>query len=257
MKLQKIRYYLSSGFTLFKNLTNLQSLINLLIYKKAIITTRNGFSFEILTLLDLLIIKETIFDDCYQLIRRFAHRKLKIIVDIGAGFGDFSIMAAKIHKEAIVYAFEPNPKLYKLLINNIKRSGLLNIKTYPYAVGRDKELFLNTGTEYTQSSMYNSDSTKKIRVKSVTFDSISPGNSIDFLKMDCEGGEYEIIKSLSLYQIQRIKYLSMEYHNLYIPRVDEFVINRLRSHFKIKKLKDPYDKGYGLLFAQNIKYSSA
>ncbi len=257
MKFKKMRYYLTSGVILFKSIKNIYSLINLFFNKKALITFRNGFSFEIQTMLDVLIIKETIIDDCYQIKKCFGNKKPKIIVDIGAGFGDFSIMAASLYKEAYIYAFEPHPVLYGLLINNIKRSGLTNLKAYPYAVGNKDYLDLNVLAEHTQTSAFNKDTSSTFRVKSVGFNTIAPESKIDFLKMDCEGGEYEIIKSLTPTQKKRIMHISMEYHNLYIPHVDRFIKASLTPYFQIHRVDDPYDEGYGLLFAQNKKSRSA
>jgi hypothetical protein len=47
---------------------------------------------------------------------------------------------------------------------------------------------------------------------------------IDFLKIDCEGGEWDILSNLSDQELKRIKIISLEYHNQYIPNLDKKII---------------------------------
>jgi FkbM family methyltransferase len=57
---------------------------------------------------------------------------VKIFLDIGANYGTSSIHIAEESKNNLVYAFEPNPKLYQLLKE--KTSHLLNYTVIPKAV---------------------------------------------------------------------------------------------------------------------------
>ncbi len=136
----------------------------------------------------MLILKETIIDDFY-LLSECNYNSTRTIVDIGAGFGDFSIFAARMFPDATIYAFEPNPTLYKLLEENIKRNDTRNIVPSSYAVSNKKAIDLYFPSEPTQSTYSNITSSDcKIRVKGVPLSSLLIKQKIDFLKIDCEGG---------------------------------------------------------------------
>ena len=140
MNINKTFYYLKSLHTLIRNSKNVGSLLMALFHKNNTLFLKNGLQFKYRSLLDTLIIKETIYDDFYQL-----HKIInpKIIVDVGAGFGDFSLFAAHAFPDATIYAFEPNPTLFELLQGNIKSNGIRNIVAFSNAISNKKNITLN------------------------------------------------------------------------------------------------------------------
>ncbi|MBI83613.1 MAG: hypothetical protein CMJ81_10480 [Planctomycetaceae bacterium] len=171
------------------------------------------------------------------------------IVDIGAHQGFFAIYAAQ--KGATVHAYEPQEFLYKVLQYNFasnKENGQLpgvvrahnravwnaceeipiyipskwprrcaNASTSSDLVETD-ELFFKTG-EYTESS-----------VPAVSLDSIFEEGRIEtceFLKMDCEGSEFEILRVASDDTWRKIERLAMETHEGY---QEQTMLDLLRDH---------------------------
>lgn len=65
--IKKIPYYFRSMLIIISQIKNRTTLLNLWKKKKANVIFRNGFKFNILQPMDLLIIKETIFDNDYQI----------------------------------------------------------------------------------------------------------------------------------------------------------------------------------------------
>jgi FkbM family methyltransferase len=121
-----------------------------------------------------------------------------VIVDIGSNLGYYACIAAKLLKgTGRVYAFEPDPKNYDLLIKNTQLNGYTNVVAINKAVA-DKigmtSLFLNGHNLGGNSlSQHNVSSTSSvIEVETTTLDEFVSGTKllkIDLLKIDVEGAE--------------------------------------------------------------------
>jgi FkbM family methyltransferase len=62
-----------------------------------------------------------------------------VVVDVGAGIGYYSLIAAKlVGRNGIVYAFEPEPNSYELLCKNIEVNGYTNVIPIQKAVSDKK-----------------------------------------------------------------------------------------------------------------------
>ena len=62
-------------------------------------------------------------------------REGDVVVDLGANMGYFTLLAARlVGKEGKVYAFEPEPINYSLLVKNVELNGYDNVVTVPKAV---------------------------------------------------------------------------------------------------------------------------
>jgi len=143
-----------------------------------------------------------------------------IIIDIGAQIGVFSILAAKQAKNVQVYSYEPFEKSYALLIKNIALNRLQkNIHAYKIGIGKKKEmrkLYINPAnvgghTFYEKTKKY-------IKIKTLPLKDIFKKNNLahcDALKLDCEGAEYDIILNTPRKYLQKIKNISIEYHEYY------------------------------------------
>ena len=167
-----------------------------------------------------------------------------VVVDIGSNIGAFTVYAAKKAEKGKVYAYEPHPENFELLNKNITLNKLENTKTFRTAISRTKgkvNLAIghwSTGTH----GITNNPKSKTIKVDSIRLKDVFTENkleSIDFLKIDCEGGEYEILKSTSKKYLKRIKKISLEFHP---PKNKlERIKNKLeRVGFKVKTEKLPF-----------------
>jgi FkbM family methyltransferase len=129
-----------------------------------------------------------------------------IVFDVGAHFGFFSYYAVqKGANEA--YAFEPNPYVFEVLKKNAEMWSD-RIKPYPVALSSqngESDLFIADELGTISTMLKNRESTplklreytKSVKVKTMTIDNFVKEEKIDrvdFIKIDTEGFEKEIIK---------------------------------------------------------------
>lgn len=124
-----------------------------------------------------------------------------VVVDIGANVGYYSLLAAKVVEESgRVYAFEPSPRSFSVLVENIALNGYSNVipvaKAITDKVGTAK-LFVYGNPEYDNLSQPNS-RRKSVQVETETLDNFFAykGATIDVIKMDIEGGEMNALAGM-------------------------------------------------------------
>ena len=144
-----------------------------------------------------------------------------VVFDIGANVGVFSLYASLV-KGTKIFSFEPHPENFKKLRNNILNNKIKNIEYLNYALGIDNEdRFMIEGSIPGGHKVSNNNSTTVdigggIRVQAVKLESIMDKLKVDkinFLKLDCEGAEGEIIKSLGVTGLKKIDKIAVEFHN--------------------------------------------
>lgn len=111
-----------------------------------------------------------------------------VVVDAGANIGVFSIFAAQKHPDATIYAFEPTPSTFKKLQENTAKYS--NIKCFNYALGSTNKKVNIVDLGNFSGLNYIGDSGIPVEMK--TIDSLNI--QMDFLKMDTEGYEADILK---------------------------------------------------------------
>jgi len=133
-----------------------------------------------------------------------------IIFDIGANAGLLSVVFAKnCVPNGRVYAFEPDKENFDQLLKNIKINDFDNIKAFPIAIQNNhqaKQIKFNIrrvidgdGNENRGLSSLISFPTNKVSEKIVLASTIdceikkNKVKRIDFLKIDVEGAEYQVL----------------------------------------------------------------
>jgi FkbM family methyltransferase len=111
------------------------------------------------------------------------------VIDLGAGIGEFAVMASKcVGQRGKIIAIEPSPDDYKTLLENLRMNHCTNVFPINMAVS-DKQETINLsfkGKEFPSSA----DTLKNIiGISGINTD------SIDFMKMDIEGTERHVIPS--------------------------------------------------------------
>lgn len=152
----------------------------------------------------------------------FEFNKGDTIIDIGAHKGIFSCYASKRIGNGQVFAFEPANSNFKELVNHVSINHLKNVKTFNLAVSNKsgKNIFFvaNSPRYSGRHSLYKpAEEADKISVNTISLADIMKRNNlkkIDFLKMDCEGAEYNILLKANKKLLATIDKISMEYHNL-------------------------------------------
>jgi FkbM family methyltransferase len=123
-------------------------------------------------------------------------------VDIGAHVGYFTILAGKlVGPRGRVWAFEPHPRNFELLLTNLDRNGVGNAQCFQYAV-TDKtgqaELFAaqgNTGDHRLYASY--DEARRSVLVTAVALDDIDEiASPVDFVKLDVQGVEEAALRGM-------------------------------------------------------------
>lgn len=172
------------------------------------------------------VIPEAIYGDEYKT-KDITFSPGDVVVDIGANVGSVSIMLAKKFPFIKVYSYEAHPINYKNLLKNIEANDVKNIMAFNYAVYSDDGYLLemnlnidNTGASnsFVNVEMYpNLYKTEHshIEVPTISLDTIISSHDITkikFLKIDCEGAEFEIIENSKLIYTIPIEYIAAEIH---------------------------------------------
>lgn len=133
-------------------------------------------------------------------LKKIARTNPGIIIDAGANVGDYSILANQIMPACKIYAFEPVEATFQYLLSNIK--DLKNVVPIKKGLFKENcELAINLFASNEHSSIYDieglpigSDSQQKIElVRGDDFIKDNQIDSIDFLKLDVEGAEYDAL----------------------------------------------------------------
>jgi FkbM family methyltransferase len=251
------RYYLTSIPTLLLNIRERGKVLRIFTGRPVplptVITLNSGLKFTVRTAMDIWIIKETCLDQDYET-NGIPLQDGWTVVDIGAGLGDFTVYAAHKLPNSTVYAYEPFPESYALLLENLKLNNIDNVQTFAQAIGASEQsLYLNTQTgipvKHSTSAAAAADT---LAVEGVTLDAaFAHLDRCDFLKMDCEGAEYAILFNASADTLKKIRHLSMEYHETEHTHTE--LVEFLERHgFTVKVTANPAHDHIGFLYARRI-----
>jgi len=118
-----------------------------------------------------------------------------VLFDVGAHVGYFSRLAATANPDCHIHAFEPNPKLYPLLTQNLKDSGRAIAHQLAVARSSGRRKFYVAASSDLSSLVRNVG--EAIDVEATSLDDYCLAKAIpkvDLIKCDVEGGELEVIQ---------------------------------------------------------------
>jgi FkbM family methyltransferase len=145
----------------------------------------------------------------------------KVIFDIGANIGITAIYLSAIFPEAKIYAFEPMTENFEILEKNIE--NYKNIQAFNVGLGSKNgnfKIYLSNDSENYGGSSFYPDPTGNIlesyvncEIKNIN-DIINILNldSIDLIKIDTEGAEYDILTSIEEKFLTKTSWLAGELH---------------------------------------------
>ncbi|EKD80340.1 MAG: FkbM family methyltransferase [uncultured bacterium] len=143
-----------------------------------------------------------------------------VIVDAGAYIGDTVLYFKQQYPNARVVALEPYPHSFALLKMNVEENQLTGVELLQAALAPKKgEVTLHadisghdwfTTVSYLPNGWDKRQKTETVKVRGMTLSEVVSG-PIDLLKMDIEGMELPVLKSL-VGQLGRIKNIIAEVH---------------------------------------------
>jgi len=179
-------------------------------------------------------------------------------IDCGANIGSTALTLAKFYNKAKIFAIEPTFYAFNKLKKNIKLNPILKkrINIFNYFISNKKKKIENV---YSSWNFYNEKSKHKIHLgtlkkinkkKIISLDALIKKikKKIDFIKIDTDGHEYEILKSginsikkyKPIIHIEFAPYLHKEF-KYSSDKLIYFITKRLKYEFyneDLKKIKN-------------------
>jgi len=178
------------------------------------------------------------------------------IIDCGANIGLSVIYLKQMFPDARIIAFEPDEKNFNLLQENIKSFGYKNVQALKEAVWIENTTLQFAGEGSMSSRILgeipeNTISVKAIRLKDYL------DKPIDFLKIDIEGAEYQVIVDIAD-QLHHVNNLFLEYHGTFsqnneLNKILTLLVDKGFSYY-IKEATSVYDHPFDRLKKANINY---
>lgn len=179
------------------------------------------------------------------------------IIDVGAHAGFFSFYCRLLNKNVKIYAIEPELKNSEMLKRHINENQIEDIKVIEGALAAQtgKRILIlgkDSHNHRLSESKSNEEEFQMIHAYSFSdFCKTNKLNRISLLKMDIEGGEYEIFKSLSESDLNMVNFVILEYHGKEYVQIE----NKLRENgFGVQVFPSQFDKTMGFLFAKNKRF---
>jgi len=176
------------------------------------------------------------------------------IIDIGFNYGLFSMVSLKNNPKKII-AFEPNPKL---VLNYQKFFNHEKIELHQKAVSNKEGLVTfkennDPGMSTLLSDINTHNVNNTYEVELCNFYKFIQKNNIDYidyLKVDCEGSEYDIFESIpKKYLSTKIKKIALEFHHKFEDEKVQNLYNKiLDCGFETKVVHD--GSSLGMIYAK-------
>ena len=165
------------------------------------------------------------------------------VVDVGANIGIMTLLFSKLTgKNGTVYSFEPHPFLYKDLTAALEKNNSFNVLPFMLALGAEQgEAILNVPQSNLGLGTLIRTSNEKCEQFKVTVSTLSEFveaqeiKKIDFLKIDVEGFEHQVLLGAeSLLKNSPPEFIMLELNNFAGKAKDQPVVELLkRFNYKI------------------------
>ena len=175
------------------------------------------------------------------------------ILDISANIGLHSLGFSAMAKDGLVIAFEPQPKTFRTLEKNIIQNNIKNIIPLNLAIAqspRIAEFYVMADDAY--SSLIDTGRKKlseTIKVLCTSVDGVLGGVKVDFVKIDVEGLELNVLQSMSG-QIQK-------HHPVIFCEIYKGKIDSNNPHDTINYLRDFGYQVYRVIDGALVEFGSA
>jgi FkbM family methyltransferase len=174
------------------------------------------------------------------ILTKFTPKEGDVVIDIGAHIGLYTIISSKqAGNTGKVVAIEADPDNFELLKRNIALNNLTNVLPLNYAVFSTKtkiKLYEQSASAKYNSVMLTRANTKNenyAEVNADTLDNIlkqNGVNQVDWIKIDVEGAEFEVLKGSIETLSSKNMSLLVEIHNINDPSHYNNVIELLKHH---------------------------
>jgi FkbM family methyltransferase len=143
-----------------------------------------------------------------------------VVIDVGGNIGSFALLAATQARAGKVVVLEPVAENFELLQRNIRANGLDNVIAEPCALMAEPGPVVmhlsaaGTGSHSAIAELAGPSAATQT-VEAWSLQDLFQRHGIErcqFLKLDCEGAEFEIVRTLAPPLAARIDKIVAEYH---------------------------------------------
>ena len=170
-----------------------------------------------------------------------------IIFDVGANIGDYSKEIRKINNKSTIYCFEPVPNTFKKLKETHLNTKDIILNNFAFSNEIKEFEMFEYGKHYGTNSIEKheeliSEETKKIKIYLNTIDNFCKQEKIekiDFLKIDVEGHEVNVLKGArDMIKNKKINIIQLEYNYLWknTNNTLQEVFETLSNYYNIYRL---------------------
>ncbi len=118
------------------------------------------------------------------------------VLDVGSNIGNHAVYYANFSRASKVYCFEPNPVARRLLLANVEASGAGKVRLdfVEFGLGRKRsKLSLGASPDNNLGGTSLAESSSGAEVQVVPLDEILASEPVDFIKIDVEGMELDVL----------------------------------------------------------------
>ncbi|MFZ0548812.1 MAG: FkbM family methyltransferase [Candidatus Promineifilaceae bacterium] len=260
--LSRTGYYAASILTLLTRFERPFQILGIFLGRPGSLPTeiqlkQGGYRFSVREAMDVWVIKETCVDADYLPVTAF--RPDWTVVDIGAGLGDFTVLAAAHCPVGRVFAYEPLAASFDLLQHNLALNGITNAAAFQQATASTAgtmsavlEGVEAVSTRFTAES--GEGTVKEAAIPVITLAEMLdrlPNGRCDLMKIDCEGCEFDLLLDSPPGLLSRIDRLTIETHDGYNDCSTNHLAAYLRQQgFSVRERANPVHDYLGFIYAE-------
>jgi len=187
----------------------------------------------------------------------FIPRPNDVVIDVGANIGYFTIYASrKVGKDGLVIALEPMDEAYNCLMKNLRLNRIDNVKPFKLALWSSETTLKLYGTKGAFTSAISKvdvfkkliqqkklELIKEYEIKTIKLDDLIKNinlSKVDWIKIDVDGSEYEVILgSMNTLKLFKPK-LIIEIHDQEIGNKILKILKDLGYKVSLVKIWDNY-----------------
>lgn len=198
-----------------------------------------GKQIDLRHFMDFFIYKEIFIERCYDV---ELPTSAPGIIDVGANIGMFALRMKQLYPAARILCFEPSPDNFARLQATVRRNRLADVACFPEAVAgsrRTARLFLHPRSHAAHSLRADAPGDgRSLEVSCIDLPSALArlGRRCDLLKLDCEGAEHEIVKSLGPAEARAVRRLVFEASDHLYP-VEELAAHLGALGYRVTRAK--------------------
>jgi FkbM family methyltransferase len=152
-----------------------------------------------------------------RVLRKLALTGPKIIFDVGANTGDYAQLAGQICPAADIHSFEPLPATFEILKKGLPTAPRFHLNNFGLGASEQVIQLHHQGAGDVQATAFPFESSAPGRITSVriirgdAYAKSAGVTKVDFLKIDVEGMELEVMKGFGDFLRTSVDCLQFEY----------------------------------------------